>query len=58
MVGYGLPLTRPTKLLRFARKRNLAPGPRQNNPPGKSPKILSSPHRKNILLNVAGKSVL
>jgi hypothetical protein len=33
-------------LLHFARKRNLATGPRQNNPTGKSPKILSSPFAK------------
>jgi hypothetical protein len=58
MVGYGLRVTQPTDLLRRARKRNLAAGPRQNNPPGKSPKAVSSPYRKNIPLNVAGKSVL
>jgi hypothetical protein len=55
-MGYGLPLTQPTKLLRAARKRNLAAGLRQNNPPGKSPKSLSSPSRKNIPLNMSCKS--
>ncbi|SHG56629.1 hypothetical protein SAMN05444169_3085 [Bradyrhizobium erythrophlei] len=46
------------QLLRLARKRNPAAGPRQNNPPGKSPKTLSTPSRKNIPLNVSGKSVI
>jgi hypothetical protein len=36
------------KLLRLARKRNLATRVRQNNPTGKSPQTLSSPSRKNI----------
>ena len=58
LVGYGLRLTQAAILLRFTRKRNLAAGPRQNNPPGKSPKTLSSLWRKNIPLNVSGKSVI
>jgi len=40
------------------RKRNLAAGPRQNNPPGKSLKMLSSLVAKNIPLNTSGKSVI
>jgi len=58
MAGYGLRLTHPTKLLRRARKRNLAAGPRQNNPPGKSLKFMSSRLAKNIPLNMSGKSVI
>jgi hypothetical protein len=46
------------QLRRFARKRNLAVGPRQNNPTGKSPETLSSPPAKNIPLNTSGKSVI
>jgi hypothetical protein len=45
------------ELLRLARKRNLAPSPRQNNPTGKSPQTLSSLFKKNIPLNPSGKSV-
>jgi hypothetical protein len=44
------------QLLRLARKRNLATWLRQNNPPGKSPKTLSSPPAKNIPLNMEAKS--
>jgi hypothetical protein len=36
MAGYGLRLSRLTKLLRYARKHNLASALRQNNPTGKS----------------------
>src|SRR5664279_1797414 len=36
MAGCGLRPTHRTHLLRLARKRNLAHGLRQNNPPGKS----------------------
>jgi hypothetical protein len=46
------------QLLRLARKRNLATGPRQNNPAGKSLKTLSSLSDKNIPLNPSGKSSL
>jgi hypothetical protein len=46
----------PADLLRFARKRNLASGLRQNNPPGKSPESLSSPFAKNIPLHMSCKS--
>jgi hypothetical protein len=48
----------PTKLLRFTRKEEMKPRPRQNNPTGKSLKNLSSPFEKNIPLNPSGKSVL
>jgi hypothetical protein len=47
-----------SRLLRLARKRNLALLPRQNNPPAKSPKTLSSPSNKNIPLHALGKSVI
>jgi hypothetical protein len=50
--------TAKRQLLRFARKRNLPATMRQNNPPGKSPKTLSSPAAKNIPLSSTGKSVL
>jgi hypothetical protein len=49
---------RKRQLRRLARKRNLATGPRQNNPTGKSPQTLSSPPAKNIPLNTSGKSVI
>jgi hypothetical protein len=45
-------------LRRLARKHNLATRLRQNNPPGKSLKSLSSPPAKNISLNLSGKSVI
>jgi hypothetical protein len=52
----GGPVAKKCRLLRFARKRNPASGPRQNNPPGKSLESLSSPSRKNIPLNMSCKS--
>ena len=63
MLCYKLPILQTTdivkrELLRVARKRNLATGPRQNNPTGKSPKTPSSPFWKNIPLNMSGKSVI
>ena len=45
------------ELLRLARKRNLAPWPRQINTTGKSPKPTSSPFAKNILIFRRRKSV-
>jgi hypothetical protein len=56
LARYGLRPISPADLLRFARKRNLASGLRQNNPPGKSPESLSSPFAKNIPLHMSCKS--
>jgi hypothetical protein len=51
-------LTRSRWKRRLARKPNLTTRVRQNNPPGKSPKSLSSLTAKNIPLSPSGKSVI
>jgi hypothetical protein len=49
---------RRSQVLRFARNDEWAFLLRQINPTGKSSKFLSSPSRKNIPLNLSGKSVI
>jgi hypothetical protein len=46
------------ELLRLPRKRNLATRPATNQPAGQITQSLSSPSRKNIPLNLSGKSAL